>query len=123
VTGHRNFTLVGITALRDDVYEDIFVHAKICLVDDEWATIGSTNVSNRSFHGDTELNASFWHPPTVRSLRRDLLSEHLGRDTGNLDDRAAFQLYREIAQSNSAFRREGKPLDGLAWAIDPASYP
>jgi hypothetical protein len=51
------------------------------------------------------------------------LWEHLARDTGNLDDRAAFQLYRQIAQSNSAFRREGKPLDGLAWAIDPTSYP
>ena len=124
VTGHRNFTLVGIAALRDDgSYEDIFAHAKVCLVDDEWATIGSTNIANRSFHGDTELNASFWHPQTVRSLRRDLLSEHLGRDTGNLDDRAAFQLYRETAQSNSALRREGKPFDGLAWAIDPASYP
>jgi cardiolipin synthase len=124
VTGHRNFTLVGIAALRDDgSYEDIFVHAKLCLVDDEWATIGSTNIANRSFHGDTELNASFWHPPTVRNLRRDLLSEHLGRDTGNFDDRAAFELYREIAQSNTARRRAGKPLDGLACAIDPASYP
>src|SRR5262249_7493479 len=72
VTGHPHFTLAGIAALRDDgSYEDIFVHAKICLVDDIWATIGSTNVSNRSFHGDTELNASFWHPPTVRNLRRD----------------------------------------------------
>jgi phosphatidylserine/phosphatidylglycerophosphate/cardiolipin synthase-like enzyme len=124
VISHRNFTLVAIAALRDDgSYEDIFVHAKICLIDDEWATIGSTNIANRSFHGDTELNASFWHPQTVRSLRRDLLSEHLGRDTGDLDDRAAFQLYRETAHSNSALRREGKPLDGLAWAIEPASYP
>jgi cardiolipin synthase A/B len=99
------------------------VHAKICLVDDEWATIGSTNIANRSFHGDTELNASFWHRQTVHSLRRDLLSEHLGCETGDLDDRAAFQLYREIAQSNSACRRAGQPLDGLAWAIDPGSHP
>jgi cardiolipin synthase A/B len=124
VTSHRNFTLVGIAAPRHDgSYEDIFVHAKICLIDDEWATIGSTNIANRSFHGDTELNASFWHPQTVRNLRRDLFSEHLGRDTDNLDDRAALQLYRDIAQSNAACRRVGKPLDGLAWAIDPASYP
>ena len=62
------------------------------------ATIGSANIGNRSFFGDTELNASFWHAPTVRALRRELLLEHLGRDTRDLDARAALRLYRDVAR-------------------------
>jgi phosphatidylserine/phosphatidylglycerophosphate/cardiolipin synthase-like enzyme len=48
------------------------VHSKLALVDDAWCTIGSTNVAERSFHQDTELNASLWHAPTVRALRSEL---------------------------------------------------
>ncbi|MGH7289995.1 MAG: hypothetical protein ACREJT_02205, partial [Myxococcota bacterium] len=87
-----------------------------------WCTIGSANIGNRSFFGDTELNASFWHAPTVRALRCDLLREHLGRDTNELDERAALRLYREIARKNTARRAAGDPLEGLAFALDPATY-
>ncbi len=100
----------------------MYVHAKIALVDDGWCTIGSANVGNRSFYGDTELNASFWHGPTVRELRCELLREHLGRDTGHLDDREALRLYREVARENRARRERGAALEGLALALDPASY-
>ena len=68
-------------------YHEVYVHAKIMLVDDAWATIGSTNVAERSFRGDTELNASLWHGDVVRELRRDLLAEHLGVDTAGLGRR------------------------------------
>ena len=120
---HDHFTLVGIAANRaPGDYQNVYVHAKIALVDDAWATIGSANVGNRSFFGDTELNASFWHAPTVRALREELLREHLGRDTAGLDDRAALALYREIARANRARRNAGQPLEGLALALDPATY-
>jgi cardiolipin synthase len=120
---HDHFALVGIAANRGaGAYQNVYVHAKIALVDDAWATIGSANVGNRSFFGDTELNASFWHAPTVRALRHELLREHLGRDTSGLDDRSAFALYREIARANRDRRHAGLPLDGLALALDPETY-
>jgi phosphatidylserine/phosphatidylglycerophosphate/cardiolipin synthase-like enzyme len=121
--GHPGFTLAGI-ATNDGArrYRDVYVHAKILLVDDAWATIGSTNVAERSFKGDTELNASFWHPPTVRALRRELLLEHLGLDTGDLDDWAALRLYREVARANRECREGGRPLSGLAFAIEASRY-
>ena len=120
---HDHFALTGIAANRGPGdYQNVYVHAKIALVDDGWCTIGSANIGNRSFYGDTELNASFWHSPTVRALRRELLHEHLGRDTGDLDDRAALALYRRIARENAARRSAGAPLEGLAIALDPASY-
>jgi phosphatidylserine/phosphatidylglycerophosphate/cardiolipin synthase-like enzyme len=91
-------------------------------VDDAWATIGSTNVADRSFYGDTELNASFWDAETARRLRTTLLAEHLGRDTSALDDRAALALFRELARENRSRRERGDLLDGLAFAVDPARY-
>ena len=112
------FALVGIASnVAPGRYQDVYVHAKIMLVDDVWATIGSTNVADRSFERDTELNASFWHAETVRALRRELLLEHLAVDTGGLDDRAALQLYREIARKNADRRGSGAPLEGLAFEI------
>ena len=33
----------------------IYVHAKLCIVDDEWAKVGSDNVNRRSWTHDSEL--------------------------------------------------------------------
>ena len=59
----------------------------------------------------------------VRALRCELFSEHLGRNTADIDDRAALQLYREIARENRA-RRDADNFDwqGLAFSLDPAAY-
>lgn len=118
-----HFCLAGIASNAGPAeYHDVYVHAKIALVDDAWATIGSTNIADRSFRGDTELNASFWHGPTVRALRVELLLEHLGVDTAELDAAAALRLYRERARENAAAREQGRPLDGLVFEIDPVRY-
>ncbi|MCP4004794.1 MAG: phosphatidylserine/phosphatidylglycerophosphate/cardiolipin synthase family protein [bacterium] len=120
---HPHFVLAGIAShAGPQSYGDIYVHAKIALVDDGWATIGSTNVAERSFHGDTELNASFWHEPTVRSLRNELFQEHTGRDVSHLDDRGAFALFRDVARKNAARRASGERLEGLVFEIDPVEY-
>jgi phosphatidylserine/phosphatidylglycerophosphate/cardiolipin synthase-like enzyme len=102
--------------------QQVYVHAKVGLVDDAWATVGSTNIAVRSFFGDTELNASFWHPDTVRAFLRDLLREHLGEDTAALDDRAALRRYAAIARDNRDRLTRGEALRGLAVALDPKRY-
>ena len=118
-----NFTLAGIAANRvGGGYQDIYVHAKIALVDDVWCTIGSTNIGNRSFYGDVELNASFWHSETARALRCALFSEHLDRDTSSLDTRAALQLFGRVARENAERRTRGEQLRGLAFELDAATY-
>jgi phosphatidylserine/phosphatidylglycerophosphate/cardiolipin synthase-like enzyme len=118
-----NWTLAAIAAPNGPGrYHEIYVHAKIMLVDDAWATIGSTNVAERSFRGDTELNASFWHGGVGRELRRDLLHEHLGVDTLDLDDAAALRLYHLRARGNAGRRARGEPLEALAYRIDAARY-
>jgi len=120
---HERFTLAAIAASRPGgLYDEIYVHAKLMLIDDAWGTIGSTNVADRSFLDDTELNASFWHGPTVRALRELLQSEHLGVDTSGWDDRKGLRLFREIALANRARRGRRAPLAGLAYAVDATTY-
>jgi cardiolipin synthase A/B len=121
---HPNFTLMGIAGPNGQGRRrDIYVHAKIMLVDDSWGTIGSCNLHSNSLSGNSEMNASFWDPGVVRALRIELLAEHLGQDTSPLDDRAALALYREIGQENRRKRDAGEAdWQGIAFALDPAAF-
>jgi cardiolipin synthase A/B len=120
---YDNFLLAGIAGnLRPGEYHSIYVHAKTTLIDDAWATIGSTNIANRSFHRDTELNASVWHPEIVRTLRVELLQEHLSLDTSGMSGREAMAAYRQVAVENTALRQERAEMTALAHTIDPAEY-
>ena len=121
---YENFALVGIAALDTKRRRgNIYVHSKIMLVDDTWATIGSCNLHSFSLSGNGEMNASIWDPQVVRALRCELLAEHLDRDTAGFDCRSALGLYREIARAN---RRRHEANDtkwqGLAFSLDPAAY-
>jgi cardiolipin synthase len=117
------FTLAGL-ATRDRAgrLHEVYVHAKMMLVDDAWATIGSANLMTRSFHADTELNASLWDAATVRALRAALLREHLGIDSTGTDVVAALQTFARQARANAERRARGDAPLGLAYAIEPAAY-
>ncbi|NRA00250.1 MAG: phosphatidylserine/phosphatidylglycerophosphate/cardiolipin synthase family protein [Myxococcales bacterium] len=118
-----HFTLAAIASQRGTgEYQEIYVHAKIAIVDDCWATIGSTNVAARSFRRDSELNVSFWHEGVARRLREALLLEHLDRDTSLLGGRAALALFRAVARENRDRKGCAEPLEGLAYALDPNEY-
>jgi phosphatidylserine/phosphatidylglycerophosphate/cardiolipin synthase-like enzyme len=121
---YPGFSLVGIAAISPKgERRDIYVHGKIMLVDDEWATIGSCNLHSNSLYGHTEMNASIWDATVVRALRCELLSEHLRLDTGHLDAREALQLYQAIARHNRRKREADDPgWQGLAYTLDPATY-
>lgn len=121
---YPNFTLAALAGLgADGLRKHVFVHAKIMLVDDRWATIGSANLHRRSQFGHGEMNVSFWDERAVRTLRRDLLHDHLDMDTGALDDRAALQCFRQVAHENRAKWEAGNhSWQGLAFALDASSY-
>jgi phosphatidylserine/phosphatidylglycerophosphate/cardiolipin synthase-like enzyme len=63
----------------------VYVHAKVCIIDDQWASVGSDNFNRRSWTHDSELTAAVYHPGYCRQLRLDLAGEHLEGDQG-LDD-------------------------------------
>ncbi len=120
----ENFTLAGIAGVRvDGRRAPVYVHAKLMLIDDAWATIGSCNLHGYSLFGNGEMNASFWSPDAVRALRCELFREHLDRDTTSLNGRAALWLFRETALENRRrFDAGDHDWRGLAFALDPARY-
>ncbi|MDZ5664103.1 phospholipase D-like domain-containing protein [Nocardioides sp. S-58] len=58
----------------------VYVHAKVCIVDDQWMTIGSDNLNLRSWTHDSELTCAVVDPDDElpRGLRTSLWAEHLG---------------------------------------------
>lgn len=58
----------------------VYVHAKVCVVDDQWMTIGSDNLNRRSWTHDSELTCAVVDPDGLlpRSVRTTLWAEHLG---------------------------------------------
>lgn len=86
----------GVFNLENKAGTPIYVHAKICIIDDAWFTIGSDNFNRRSWTADSELTcavvdttvvpeeASHAGPrasrPLPHALRLQLWSEHLGLD-------------------------------------------
>jgi cardiolipin synthase A/B len=93
------------------------------LIDDVWATVGSSNLHRFSLFGNGELNAAISAPEAVRGFRIELFKEHLGQDTALLDDRAALRLFRQIAHDNRQKLDHGDPVwQGLAFALDATTY-
>ena len=57
--------------LRLFEYRPAMTHVKALMVDDTWALIGTTNVDNRSFEHNDEVNVAFRESAVTRRLRRD----------------------------------------------------
>jgi phosphatidylserine/phosphatidylglycerophosphate/cardiolipin synthase-like enzyme len=55
----------------------VYVHAKLMIVDDVWATIGSCNLHELSLGGSAEMNASIWDATVARDLRARLARDDM----------------------------------------------
>ena len=119
---HPSFSFIGLAVDRGGVCEPVYVHTKVAIIDDSWATIGSSNIWNRSFFGDTELNASFWHAETARRFRVDLLSAHHGGDCSSFSMSDALDALAMRADENRARQAAGRPIQGHAIALDAAAW-
>ena len=118
----EGFCLAAPAARRSWGYEEVYVHAKAAVVDDAWATIGSTNLIFTSFQGDTEMNVSFWDGDLVQGLRSRLVGEQGGFDSSGMSGVEAMDRLAGVARSNAGRREGGEVLQGFACAIDPATW-
>jgi cardiolipin synthase A/B len=121
---HENFTLCGMAGLGvDGGRKPVYVHSKLILVDDEWASVGSCNLHRYSLFGNGELNAAYYAPASVRAMRVALFQEHLGVSTSELRDTEALILFRRIAHENRKRHEANDPdWQGMAFALDVATY-
>lgn len=88
---------VGVYDVHNAAGTPIYVHAKVCVIDDVWATVGSDNLNRRSWTHDSELSCAVIDSACdarepldpggmgdgsrrfARDLRLALWAEHLGR--------------------------------------------
>ena len=57
------------------LYRAGFLHSKLWVADDEWASVGSTNLDFRSFEHNFEANAFFYDEKTVCTLKEIFLED------------------------------------------------
>ena len=123
LAAYENVTLAALSGIgADGERHGVYVHSKLMLIDDQWATIGSCNLHAASLFRNAELNASWWDPVIVRQLRCQLFGEHLDETTEDLDTATAHRRFGQAARENRLRWDAGKTWRGLAFRLDPAVY-
>jgi phosphatidylserine/phosphatidylglycerophosphate/cardiolipin synthase-like enzyme len=92
--------------------QQVYVHAKIGIVDDRWLTLGSANLNEHSLFNDTEANVVTCDPSLARQTRLRLWSEHLQRPLSEVAGPAARvvdELWKPIAEEQAHRRDAGLP--------------
>lgn len=127
----RQLTAAGpgraaIYSVENHAGTPVYVHAKACVIDDVWASIGSDNLNRRSWTHDSELSCAVLDPTPAhrepaddhrprayaRDLRLTLAREHLdrpeGADADLCDPRAAFRAFADTAAALDAWHANGR---------------
>jgi phosphatidylserine/phosphatidylglycerophosphate/cardiolipin synthase-like enzyme len=100
---------VAVYNLENEDGVPIYVHAKVCIVDDEWLTCGSDNFNRRSWTSDSELTCAVDSPELARAVRSELWSEHLGTDDPELDPIPGFEQWQQQSVALDTWHATGCP--------------
>jgi phosphatidylserine/phosphatidylglycerophosphate/cardiolipin synthase-like enzyme len=122
---------VAIYGIENHAGTPVYVHAKVCVVDDVWASVGSDNVNRRSWTHDSELSCAVLdetldgrEPHSIdrfgdgarrfaRHLRLELAREHLDRAEGDdgdlLDPVSVFDAFAQTAERLDRWHADGRP--------------
>jgi phosphatidylserine/phosphatidylglycerophosphate/cardiolipin synthase-like enzyme len=127
---------VTIVDIENHVGTPVYVHAKVCVVDDTWAAVGSANLNMRSWTHDSELTAAVLDESGdgtgfARDLRLRLMGEHLDRtldDVADLvDPVSASDAVRAAAHKLDEWwdggRSGGRPPGRVRWHEIPEVEP
>lgn len=109
--------------------QPFYVHSKVSMVDDKWATIGTSNldgsslsgaeeftqITNPDLHINMEINAVILDieqekTGSVKEFREELWSEHLGLEKMKKPDDGWLELWKETALKNVELLKDETPL-------------
>ena len=93
----------------------VYVHAKVCVIDDVWASVGSDNFNRRSWTHDSELSCVVLDEEYARSLRLTLAAEHLDR-LGDVEAHGLVKAMADCLEPSGHFDAYAASADRLdAW--------
>jgi phosphatidylserine/phosphatidylglycerophosphate/cardiolipin synthase-like enzyme len=93
--------------------DQIYIHAKVAIVDDNWLTLGSANLNEHSLFNDTEMNIVTRDPDLARETRLRLWAEHLELPAEKIPSdpiEAIDELWKPISKEQHQRRDAGQPL-------------
>ena len=122
--GRGLFLATTIDAMTGSTVDQLYVHAKIGIVDDRWLTIGSANLNAHSFFNDSEVNVQVNDGALARGTRLRLWSEHLGLpedDIAGDPTEVVDRIWIPIARRESERRRSGERREHRLRELMPSS--
>lgn len=84
--GQHSYERLLEAGVRIFEYNKARLHAKVMLVDDLWANVGSANFDNRSFTLEEEINVSLHAPDIAAELAGHFLDDLTGAQEVTLED-------------------------------------
>jgi phosphatidylserine/phosphatidylglycerophosphate/cardiolipin synthase-like enzyme len=113
---------VAFYGIENHLGHAVYVHAKSCIIDDTWATIGSDNFNRRSWTHDSELSAVVLDRSEApggyaRRLRLSLNAEHLDRpfdpEVDKTDDADLLETMADCVEPEGLFETFAKTAAAL----------
>ena len=77
-------------------YRPSMTHVKAVMVDGVWAMIGTTNIDNRSFEHNDEINVAFREQGVTARLRHDFEADLAASDEVTIDEWTARPLFEKV---------------------------
>lgn len=96
-------TLVAPDTQDGEPWMEVYIHAKLMLIDDTFMTLGSANINTRSMQSDSELNITHHRPEITMNARKKLWTSHTTNAEG-----ATFS-------GNESMDKEGMKAAYLQW--------
>jgi phosphatidylserine/phosphatidylglycerophosphate/cardiolipin synthase-like enzyme len=85
VADDQDDRLLACSLFQPGRVQQVYVHAKVGIVDDRWLCIGSANLNEHSFFNDTEACVITCDEELARETRLRLWREHAERDDVDFD--------------------------------------
>lgn len=107
----------GLDANNQMAYREVYIHAKLMLIDDVFVTVGSANLNQRSMAVDSEINIAATEPAKVSSLRRRVFELNSGGATSGANERGevpdVFKRWQQQMKDNKDLRMSAKNMNGF----------
>lgn len=112
-------TLVAPDTRDGQPWVEVYIHAKLMLVNDAFMTLGSANINTRSMQVDSELNIAHHRPEITQPTRQKLWKQHTGNKSGmeTMDAKGmklAYTAWKDLMERNQKIRDKLAPEAPLA---------
>jgi phosphatidylserine/phosphatidylglycerophosphate/cardiolipin synthase-like enzyme len=109
-------TLVAPDTAAGQAWQEVYIHAKLVLIDDSFMTLGSANINSRSMQVDSELNIAHHRPEITTPFRNEQWAKYSGgRVTAGMTLADAYKTWSQIMEKNADFKKtKRRPYAQLA---------